>query len=1088
MRKATKKIQGLCLLLVMILILGIMGVHSYANEKRTVKVGVFNLGSFQYFDEDGQARGYSIDYLNEICKYTGWNLEYVECSDWLDASNKLAEGEVDLIAPTQKSAYREYELENIYSAFSMGIECGVLYTLEEEHGDIPYGDMEAIAELKIGLFNGTNGKLANFSEEFVEYCENNNIELKGTTVYNTSTEAMEALKSGEVDAILTNLMFMEDDLKMIYRNEIIYPVYYVTHCEEDEDAADVREIINELDMAMTKIFFDNPQFDTELMSSYFPVYNNTQFTYKELKFIEESPTIKLAYITERKPITYKDENGEFAGIIRDIYDRISEITGLEFEYVEIPSGKIDYEEFLQNGVDGIAGYVSNQLIIDDSNLLISNSLYNLEMVFLSNKNIESVIDSSLKIAVPGNSSFLLDVIEKLYSDNEIVICEDTDKCFNAVLLGTADVILESRYVVEPYLNKPAYSNFHILAMQNVSNSFSLAVLPGSSGSDNEILVSIINKANEQISDSEINGIILRNTSNNSYIFSVEDILYEYWASILIVIGILCIVAFLLIHNVKMKKDQNVILSRKNAQLSRAMDKAELASEAKTRFLAQMSHEIRTPMNAIIGLTALSKTTVSSPDKIKEYLCKIEGSSKLLLDIINDILDMSAIEGGKMKIDNAPFDLKNTLTGIITIFYEQSEQKKIDYEVHMSGVTEETVIGDSLRTSQVLMNLLSNAVKFTPEGGSIDFRIIQTSVAFNKVHYRFIVKDTGCGMSEEMLTRLFEPFEQESAATARKYGGSGLGLSIAKSLIDMMGGTINVESEQNKGTVFTVDIPFELSEQRYNYNDAHFSAIRTLIVDDDKDACAYCKEILDRLGVPNDTAMSGDEALEAIGEAEDKDNAFKLCIVDWKMENMDGLEVTRKIREIFGKDIVVMLISGYNIDEVRERGIAAGVDYFINKPLFQSTLFNTLMKMTAVTVDDFDIPEEKYDFRGKRVLIAEDVDINMEVAVNILEITGIEVVPAENGKIAVDIFEKSEAGHFDCILMDVNMPVMDGYEAARKIRAMDREDAKTVPIYAMTANVFASDVSDAMNAGMNGHLAKPIEVDVIYRTLNQAFKK
>lgn len=530
------------------------------------------------------------------------------------------------------------------------------------------------------------------------------------------------------------------------------------------------------------------------------------------------------------------------------------------------------------------------------------------------------------------------------------------------------------------------------------------------------------------------------------------------------------------------------LSESNRKLERAAKAAEKASGAKSQFLAQMSHEIRTPMNAIIGLTTIAKTEIEDRDKTKEYLTKIENSSRLLLSLINDILDMSAIERGKMKLDKSPFDFKKQLSGIVSMFYQQTKQKNVRFGIHMNGVTEEWIAGDELRVNQIMMNLLSNAVKFTPEGGTIDFTITQTSRSQGKIYLRFMVKDTGCGMSEDMMKRLFSPFEQEDGSTARKHGGSGLGLSITKSLVEMMGGTIRAESVLNEGSTFIVDIPFEACEQSFNRK-SNFEDIRTLVVDDDEDACRYCGILLERLGVRYDYVTEGEAALEALGEAEDAGDPYRLCIIDWQMPTMDGVEVTRQIRSIFGEDSVIVLASAFDLNEILDEGKDAGAGYFITKPMFQSTLYDVLARIAGRGVEEEVLQDAgKFDFTGKRVLVAEDVELNMEVAVKLLRMVGIEVGCAENGRKALEIYEQSPDGFFDCILLDINMPEMDGYEAVRAIRKSHKPDAEKIQVYAMTANAYAEDVTAVMDAGMNGHIAKPIEVNILYETLQEVFKK
>ena len=579
-------------------------------------------------------------------------------------------------------------------------------------------------------------------------------------------------------------------------------------------------------------------------------------------------------------------------------------------------------------------------------------------------------------------------------------------------------------------------------------------------------------------------------ANGSYSCTTIVPVWQVMSSVLLYFAILAtifVLEILLRDNQMIRMQHAKELRMKNQQLADAVVRADAACAAKSQFLAQMSHEIRTPMNAVIGLTNIARSQTQSPEKTADYLDKIDRSSRLLLSLINDILDMSAIEGGKMKIDSAVFDFSGMLTNLTTLFYEQTRQKGITFEVHLRGVTEELVIGDELRVNQVLMNLLSNAVKFTPEGGKVTLTVLQASRSQGKVQMRFMVEDTGCGMSEEMLGRLFQPFEQESASTARKHGGSGLGLSIAKRLVEMMGGSVQVQSTQGKGSVFTADIPFAVEKNAKIMTVSDFSRIRALVVDDETDSCEYTCSLLQRMNVRNDAVTDGQTALEKLGDAEEQGDPYTLCLIDWKMPGMNGQQLIRQIREIFGKDAILILVSAYDRSEL-ENNEDVGPDDFIPKPLFQSTLYNALMRLAGHQKWQ-QVPEtakERFDFTGKKVLVAEDVELNMEVIQELLQMVGITVVGAENGEKAVALFRASAPWEYDCILMDVNMPVMDGYEATQAIRQEVRADAAGMPIYAMTANAFAEDVTAALNAGMNGHIAKPIETVVLYKTLEMVF--
>ncbi len=522
--------------------------------------------------------------------------------------------------------------------------------------------------------------------------------------------------------------------------------------------------------------------------------------------------------------------------------------------------------------------------------------------------------------------------------------------------------------------------------------------------------------------------------------------------------------------------------RKRKALEDALEAANKATVAKSEFLSRMSHEIRTPMNAIVGLNAIARNHVAEPIKVEDYLNKIDASAKVLLNIINDVLDMSAIANNKLKIAKSEFDLKAVLNAISTIYYTQCEQKGVRFIMDVD-VKNELLIGDSLRVNQILMNLVSNAFKFTDRGGSIAVRVKENRREDDTVFLQFKVTDTGVGMTPEMLKRIFKPFEQESAATAKKYGGSGLGLSITKNLVAMLRGDIAVESEKGKGTTFTVELPFKTTGRASEPVDkSKFKNLRMLVVDDEKSAREYTGMLLDRIGVKYDLAISGVDALEKVRAAQAACNGYNMCLLDWKMPGLDGVDITKELRKIVPAGMMVIIVSAYDTSEMEEEATNAGADMFVSKPLFQSTIFNLLVQMLGGKMGLGAIPFSSYDFSGHRALLAEDNPINSEVARELLRMVKLDCDLAENGKEAVDKFKNAAPGTYDLILMDIQMPLLDGYGATKAIRALPRPDAKTIPIFAMTANAFTEDVSAALTCGMNGHLAKPIDVAKLYATV------
>ncbi|MDD3220238.1 MAG: response regulator [Lachnospiraceae bacterium] len=540
-----------------------------------------------------------------------------------------------------------------------------------------------------------------------------------------------------------------------------------------------------------------------------------------------------------------------------------------------------------------------------------------------------------------------------------------------------------------------------------------------------------------------------------------------------------------IDDLKVKEEE----SRK--ALLDALSVAKEASEAKGNFMSRMSHEIRTPLNAVIGYLTLASDCLKDSIKVGDYVAKCQSAAKHLLNIINDVLDISAIESGKIKIASEQFDLKELLSTISLMFYNQAKEKGVNFQVEVRDLTAEIVIGDSLRLNQILMNLLSNAMKFTPKDGNIKLIVSQLQEADEQIRFRFEVSDTGIGMSKEFMSRIFSPFEQEKAETARKYGGSGLGLSITNNLITMMRGSISVESEEGKGTTFTVHLLFRKADSAMNKEKQQldFRKVRALIVDDESRSCDYMKSLLKRCKVKCDVILSGEAAIRQIMKREGTDYEYDLCLIDWNMPGIDGIETARRIRQECNKNMPIIIASAYDTNEIRDAALAAGVNKVIAKPLFQSSMFDLLVDTFGKYNPQAAIEEgqQPVDFHGVRVLLAEDNDMNREIAVSILEKSGLAVDVAVDGKEAYDKFVQSKKHTYQVILMDVQMPVMDGYEATKAIRSSNHEQAKEIPILAMTANAFAEDVTAALDCGMNDHVAKPINYDKLYQLLVKYLK-
>lgn len=514
-------------------------------------------------------------------------------------------------------------------------------------------------------------------------------------------------------------------------------------------------------------------------------------------------------------------------------------------------------------------------------------------------------------------------------------------------------------------------------------------------------------------------------------------------------------------------------------LKEACEAANRANASKSDFLSRMSHDIRTPMNAIIGMTAIAGTHLDNPERVADCLNKITVSSRHLLSLINEVLDMSKIESGKIELEEEEFNLSDLVQNLLTIIRPSVQAKNHELEMHIANVENEDVIGDAMRLSQVFVNILSNAVKYTPEGGKLEMKIAQkTSKLFGYGCYEFIFKDNGIGMSEEFQMRIFEPFSRAEDSRVSKIEGTGLGMAIAMNIIHMMNGTITVESKPGEGSKFCVTI--FLKQQNTKPSGAEqFIDLPVLVADDDRYACEAACRMLDELGMKSEWVLSGTDAVNRVVKAHEEKEDFFAVILDWKMPDMDGIETAKQIRNKVGPDVPIIILSAYDWSRIEEEARQAGVDGFISKPLFRSKLVY-LFKQLTEEGDKGETEKKKTfskeGFTGKRILLVEDNELNREIAEEIIGTMGAVVESVENGKLAVERFEEMGDGYYDLIFMDIQMPVMNGYEAAKAIRKSHLKGAGQIPIIAMTANAFADDVMESKRAGMNEHIAKPLDFE------------
>lgn len=550
------------------------------------------------------------------------------------------------------------------------------------------------------------------------------------------------------------------------------------------------------------------------------------------------------------------------------------------------------------------------------------------------------------------------------------------------------------------------------------------------------------------------------------------------ATMLVTAAILAVLLFIFYVYFKMTCQQL-------RELESARQEALEATKAKSNFLSNMSHDIRTPMNAIVGMTAIATAHIDDKEQVRSCLRKISMSGRHLLGLINDVLDMSKIESGKMTLTPELISLREVLEGIVGIVQTQTKAKGQNFNIHIDNIMTEDVYCDSVRLNQVLLNLLSNAVKYTQEGGTIQLSLYQEDAPDPKgsqyIRTHIVVKDNGMGMTEDFLEQIFDSYSRADSKRVQKTEGAGLGMAITKYIVDAMDGTITVESELDKGTVFHVILDMEKGPSKEV--DMVLPPWKMLVVDDDEMLCHTAVDALEAIGIQAEWTLSGDRAVEMITEHHQRGDGYQIVLLDWKLPDTDGLMVAKKIRRVIGEEVPIILISAYDWSDFENEAKEAGIDGFIAKPLFKSTLFYGLKKfMDGGEVQD--AAKTDMDLAGRRILVAEDNELNWEVLRELLTDIGIEMEWAENGKICVEKFQKSEKGYYDAILMDVRMPVMNGLEATMAIRDSDHPEAHTIPVIAMTADAFSEDIKSCLDSGMNAHTAKPINLDEMISLLKK----
>ena len=923
-------------LLVFIMLAFNLSVLAQTSEKRVLRVAFPQVDGMSWTAEDGTHHGMLVDYLNEIAKYTGWEYEYIDTKGPA-MLNEFVEGKYELMGGN----YYIPALEKYYAYpnYNMGYSRSLLLARSDDRSIHSY-DLESMNGKTIGVYENARENIRRLKEFMAInglYC---NIRYYKQEDMVGKIGLYPYLAKGEIDLLLNNVAHISDSVRVVVAYDS-QPYYIVTNPGN-------KEVLDGLNMALERILDANPNFAAERYAVNFPDrLVNIQLSDRDLEYVNERKTITVAVPENWYPLYCKETPlKNHTGIMADVLDEIKSFTGLRFSYV-YAKNYADAIRLIQQGDADILGFfLGDENDAAQLGLALSASYVSANNIIVRNK--------ACSYPAPGLVGALVENqrLPSGISVEKIRFYPSIKEALFAVNNGEADFIYGLSSRMEQDILRYHFTNLAPVTLVNDQSTISFA-LPIPVDPD---LLTILNKAINNLSESERTVIRNRNLESIGVSeFSLTDFIYanplQFMFIVMFVLSVL-FTALLLAIGARMKA--TVIQGN--------LKRAEAANLAKSEFLSRMSHEIRTPMNGIVGMSTIAMQNIDNTDKIKDCLEKVIMSSKHLLALINDVLDMSKIESGKVELRHESFNFRAFLQDFENLYGEQAKSKGISYETVLASDLEVQIIGDSLRLNQVLSNLLSNALKFTPAKGIIKLRVSKTGEDQENVYLRFEVIDTGCGIAEENYDKIFESFEQENVDVTYKYGGTGLGLSIVKRFTQLMGGSIHVTSVQGSGSTFTVDLPFGKIKES---------------------------------GKPT------------------------------RFSDIDG-------RSDLARDC-------YVID---------------------------------------------YDFKGKRILLVEDNELNREIAEELIGATGASVESAEDGVQAVEKFKESAEGYYDLILMDVQMPHMDGYEATRCIRALGRSDAQKVPIFAMTANAFAEDVQKSREAGMNAHISKPLDIRAVYKQMNR----
>jgi signal transduction histidine kinase/CheY-like chemotaxis protein len=1057
--------------------------------RKTVRVPCVELNRVMLADDHGHpVSGYAYDYIQTIATYAGWKVEYVPAANFSDGMQKLLSGEADLFYEVSWTEERSHRM--LFPDEPMGFEYYYLYATKANE-DITPDDYASLQGKKVGVTVGTMQ-----IELLRQWCEKKKVDLD--FVYYKDLPVKETdLRAGNIDLDYEVSMMAQADFSAV--EKVGSSSYYLAVNKDRPD------LIADIDSAMDKILNNDIYTFTRLQEQYFSdMVHSRNLTGEEKEWVAEHQILRAGYFDNYLPFSTKDENGRPIGSFIDALREILRVLELEdrlqLEFTCYSDQKEAFKAVEAGEIDLLLpAYVSGS-VKRDFRIIGGKGLGTLasDLAFLE----EYDDDAGKRIAVNRNNLMQYYYSRDCYPKSEIVFYDGIHECLDGILQGTSDGTFLNGARAAALLRPEKYRPLRLVRARD---AFQLCM---AFAADDIGLMLLMNRGVTMLDDDFISEAMYTYAGWMAPL-TLADFLRDHivgtivWASVLA--GLVAAVVAFRLRNRELKGvnrelleknktierqrreefDLRTELEKKQSALEEALHMAQAANRAKTTFLSNMSHDIRTPMNAIIGFTGLAASHIGETERVRDYLRTIAQSSEHLLALINDVLDMSRIESGKTILHEKVESLAEILHALRDIVHADIQAKQHNFFIDTVDVRDERVYCDKMHLNQVLFNLVSNAIKFTPTGGTISLRIVQKPAAKpGYASFEFRCKDNGIGMDGEFAKTIFDPFTREESSTVSGIEGTGLGMAIAKNIVEMMGGRISVSSEKGKGTEFVVSLDFRVAGGKAEDPVIpELKGLRSLVVDDDVGACQSIADMLRAVGMRSEWCVSGREAVIRTEESLRHGDCFKVYVVDWLMPDMNGVETVRRIRKVVGEDASIIILTAYDWADIEQEAREAGVTGFLSKPLFPSDLKRVLLQACG---KETPVPQEKelpaFSLAGKRILMVDDSALNLKIGVLLLREQGAVVDTAGNGKAAVEAIREKGAGAYDFVVMDVQMPVMDGYEATAAIRKLP--DGGKMKIIAFSANAFEEDREKSLAAGMDGHIAKPLKIDAFLKELQR----